>query len=83
MQAPQGYPHMIPSHLPLSIPTASALTNTGQAEEEMEDQEESEWPVRVGTAPPPTWAKRKADNESEDASSHKRQKPKSAPKFLF
>ena len=39
-----------------------------RAEEELDDgEEEEEWPVRVGNAPPPVWGKRKATEELEEA----------------
>ncbi|KAF9452620.1 hypothetical protein P691DRAFT_825759 [Macrolepiota fuliginosa MF-IS2] len=68
LQAPQGYPPIMPASVPLPMPPATAPTPTTQSpvEEEMEDNEESEWAVRVGNAPPPPWAKRKADGEPED-----------------
>ncbi|TFK41009.1 hypothetical protein BDQ12DRAFT_418735 [Crucibulum laeve] len=34
------------------------------AEEEMDDNEEPDWAVKVGDAPPPPWSKRKAIDES-------------------
>jgi hypothetical protein len=32
-------------------------------EEEMEDEEEVEWEVKVGSDPPPAWGKRKAGED--------------------
>ncbi len=78
IQAPQGYPSIIPTRPPIPIPaSAPAPASEGQTEEEMEDPEETQWPVRVGTAPPPAWAKRKAEDELEDLDSYKRQKTRS------
>jgi hypothetical protein len=45
------------------------------AEEEMDDTEEnSEWIIRVGTAPPPSWGKRKTTEEASEEGSQKRLK---------
>ncbi|KAJ3567364.1 hypothetical protein NP233_g6408 [Leucocoprinus birnbaumii] len=65
-----------PSHTTLSLPPEGgpALASGGPAEEEMEDNEESQWVIRMGNEPPPAWAKRKADDELGDISSNKRQK---------
>ena len=62
-------PHMNQIHTPAngSIGLSFGQNNVvavrkSPAEEEMED-EESEWGVKVGNAPPPVWAKRKASED--------------------
>ena len=50
-----------PSTVPLDRPTVRK-----SLEEEMEDTEDGpEWAIRVGDAPPPSWAKRKTSNDVE------------------
>jgi hypothetical protein len=77
----QGHPHLhnLPPHVsPIQTPadgTVGVGLGVGQnnvvavrkspAEEEMED-DEPEWGVKVGNAPPPSWAKRRADEDSND-----------------
>ncbi|KAJ8515265.1 hypothetical protein ONZ45_g7298 [Pleurotus djamor] len=49
------------------------LGNDASAEEEMDDNEDDpEWAVRIGNAPPPAWAKRRASGEHPEASPSKR-----------
>ncbi|EAU92871.2 hypothetical protein CC1G_03658 [Coprinopsis cinerea okayama7 len=56
------YPHMLP------IPSGSALPDRPDqmrktpTREEVEENEEPEWAVRIGHAPPPTWAPRPGDD---------------------
>ncbi|KXN89881.1 hypothetical protein AN958_04885 [Leucoagaricus sp. SymC.cos] len=65
-------PQVSPS---LAIPQETeAPVNNGPAEEEMDDNEESQWAVRVGNEPPPAWAKRRADENPHQSSPNKRQK---------
>lgn len=53
---------------PLPVPVRRS-----PAEEEMDDTEDDpEWAIRIGNAPPPAWAKRKASNEHPGASPSKR-----------
>ncbi|OBZ79473.1 hypothetical protein A0H81_00678 [Grifola frondosa] len=54
----------------------SRVARQNAVEEEMED-EESDWQIREGHAPPPPWAKRKAD-ENEDGA-NKRQRTHDSP----
>jgi len=64
-----------PSHTPLppeTLPTVPA--NFGSGEEEMDDNEESQWVVREGNESPPIWTKRKADDDLEHARPIKRHK---------
>ena len=49
-------------HIPAPPPPSTTVNSaTERREEEMEDDEE--WQIREGDAPPPTWAKRKAEEE--------------------
>jgi hypothetical protein len=60
------YPHILP--VPESGPLDRSAVRKSPAEEEMDDVEEgSEWAVKVGTAPPPIWGKRKASEEADEA----------------
>jgi len=59
-----------PSHTPIPLPpeTGSAVPeNLGSGEEEIDDNEESQWIVREGNESPPIWTKRKADDDLEQA----------------
>ena len=66
-----------PSHTPIPLPpeTGSAVPeNLGSGEEEIDDNEESQWIVREGNESPPIWTKRKADDDLEQARLMKRHK---------
>jgi hypothetical protein len=78
LQAPHDYPTVISSHTTFPPPPATSPTpaSRSQDEEEMEDNEENEWAVRVGTASPPAWGKRKATEAFEGKHGHKRLKPR-------
>lgn len=71
-----GFPPIPPPHVSLSLPPDARLapSSGGPDEEEMDDNEESQWIVRVGNEPPPTWAKRKADDNPEQVNPNKRHK---------
>lgn len=80
---PHGLPLPIPApslgtsmHAPGSGPLDAASVRNSPAEEEMDDGDEDPdfAGVRVGNAPPPSWGKRKASDEPEGESSHKKQK---------
>lgn len=66
-----------PSHTPIPLPPETGLAvpaNLGSGEEEMGDNEESQWVVREGNESPPIWTKRKADDDLEHARPIKRHK---------
>ena len=46
------------------VPLDSSATRNSPIEEELEDEE---WAVRIGDESPPTWGKRKAQDEDSDA----------------
>lgn len=76
MDVPGGPPVAAPEIFMASQPL---MTPEGEpphpSAEEAEDGDESgTWTVRIGDAPPPTWAKRKASDESEGSSYPKRAK---------
>jgi hypothetical protein len=73
-----GFPPLPPSHASLPLPpeVCPTPTNGGPDEEEMDDNEESQWVVRVGNEPPPPWAKRRADDNPGQVSPNKRHKSK-------
>jgi hypothetical protein len=50
---------------PAPIPAGNPNVRASSTEEELED-EETEWAVRIGDAPPPMWAKRSAPDEDDD-----------------
>ncbi|EDR15052.1 uncharacterized protein LACBIDRAFT_300808 [Laccaria bicolor S238N-H82] len=58
-----GYSVILP--IPASTPLDRSSVRKSPAEEEMDDMDDSEWAVRVGDAPLPTWGKRKASEEME------------------
>ncbi len=58
----------VPGPVPIDRQLETATTGPNAREEEMEDDEE--WQIREGNAPPPAWAKRKADED--DRGSNKR-----------
>ena len=47
-----------------SVPLDNSTTRNSPIEEELEDEE---WAVRIGNESPPTWGKRKAQDEDSDA----------------
>ncbi|KAM6498253.1 hypothetical protein JOM56_006201 [Amanita muscaria] len=72
-QAPNGLYHreMIPG--PNDLPQDRSPALLERAEEELDEcEEEEEWAVRVGNAPPPLWGKRKAMEELEEPQENKR-----------
>lgn len=65
---PVPEPNLLIQNDPLPVPVRRS-----PAEEEMDDTEDDpEWAIRIGNAPPPAWAKRKASAEHPDASPSKR-----------
>ncbi|KAF9480076.1 hypothetical protein BDN70DRAFT_878123 [Pholiota conissans] len=61
-----AYSATLPARSTVSIDRSSARKSP--AEEEMEDNEDPEWAIRIGNAPPPSWAKpkRKATDDSDE-----------------
>ena len=64
---PPAFAQMPPPSPPPPMPVTqlvldSALARQSASEQEMEDgDEDGEWAIRVGNAPPPAWAKRRRD----------------------
>ena len=56
-----------------NVPPGLMLMSKSPAEEEMED-DEAEWAVRVGNAPPPVWAKRAGEEDGLENGVSKRQR---------
>ncbi|KAF9056321.1 hypothetical protein BJ165DRAFT_1432603 [Panaeolus papilionaceus] len=80
---PMGSLHELPAvdaSFPGIMPAASTsaqnrtAVRNSPAEEEMEDNEDAEWAVRIGNDPPPMWAKRKAVDDEEHDEPAKRMK---------
>jgi len=68
-----GYPPMIPIPPPPSATLDGSSIRRSPAEEEMDDNEEgTDWAIRVGNAPPPNWAKRKPNDEEGNEDRNKR-----------
>lgn len=86
---PPGHPHVPPPHMhqlagpgggPMdpNVPPGLMLMSKSPAEEEMED-DEAEWAVRVGNAPPPVWAKRAGEEDGLENGVSKRQRTDEGP----
>lgn len=84
---PAGYPALLypptfsnhvqaspPSPAPATrLPLDPAIARQNAPEQEMEDgDEDGEWAIRIGTAPPPQWAKRRREHEEEEPSKRMR-----------
>ncbi len=54
-------------------PGIMSAVRGGPIEEELDDTE-SDWAIRVGNAPPPGWAKRRASNDLHDGQHLKKQR---------
>ncbi|KAF9569719.1 hypothetical protein CPC08DRAFT_652670 [Agrocybe pediades] len=66
-----AYPGMM--HIPPPVPVEGPPVRQTPAEEELEDNDESQdWAIRIGNAPPPSWAKRKSPHEDENDERNKR-----------
>lgn len=66
-----------PPHTSILLPSESGLpipANLCPDEEEMEDNDESQWVVREGNELTPVWAKRKADDDPEHTRPNKHHK---------
>ena len=64
------FPHASPTQGGLGIMSA---VRGGPIEEELDDTE-SDWAIRVGNAPPPGWAKRRASNDLHNGQHLKKQR---------
>ncbi|KAG7450355.1 uncharacterized protein BT62DRAFT_507766 [Guyanagaster necrorhizus] len=77
-----GFPQLTSTMDAQGGPAAMSAARGGPIEEEL-DETEGDWAVRVGNAPPPGWAKRRASNDLHDGQHLKKQRQEWQSKVLY